>query len=146
MAQYLPQTLTELRKISGFGDAKIDQYGQQFLMLSLNTVNRNGLSSLIHEKSPKRERKQSNRGKETKRLIQRLRSFRLYKEGKAVDEIAKERNLTIQTIEGHLSHYVSIGDINIEELVSREKFLLIEPAIKNFAGRCHNTDKGKIGQ
>ncbi|MBK8142258.1 MAG: HRDC domain-containing protein [Chitinophagaceae bacterium] len=27
MAMYLPQTLTELRKISGFGDTKIEQYG-----------------------------------------------------------------------------------------------------------------------
>ena len=33
MAQYLPQTLDELRKISGFGNAKIESYGQQFLDL-----------------------------------------------------------------------------------------------------------------
>jgi len=40
MARYLPQTLTELRKISGFGDAKIEQYGQQFWRLSLIIVNK----------------------------------------------------------------------------------------------------------
>ena len=28
---YLPQTLDELEKISGFGKAKIENYGQQFL-------------------------------------------------------------------------------------------------------------------
>ncbi|MBK7290975.1 MAG: HRDC domain-containing protein [Chitinophagaceae bacterium] len=31
MARYLPQSLSELKKVSGFGDVKIEQYGQQFL-------------------------------------------------------------------------------------------------------------------
>lgn len=58
MARYLPQTLTELRKISGFGDAKIEQYGQQFLNIILEYCKANNLLSLIHEKAPKRERKE----------------------------------------------------------------------------------------
>jgi hypothetical protein len=51
-----------------------------------------------------------------------------------VTDIAETRSLTVATIESHLSHFVSNGDINIEELVSREKLLLIEPAIRNYEG------------
>jgi ATP-dependent DNA helicase RecQ len=144
MARYLPQALTELRKISGFGDAKTQKYGQQFLDIILGYCNEKGLSSLIHEKSPKRERKTSNAEKKNK-VDTKEESFKLYKKGKGVEEIAKERNLTKQTIEGHLAYYISIGEINISELVSREKILLIEPAAKTFSGGSLTPLKGKLG-
>ena len=40
--------------------------------------------------------------------------------------------MTVQTIEGHLAHYVAIGGINIENLVSRDKIVMIEPVIADF--------------
>jgi len=144
MTRYLPQTLSELRKISGFGDAKTQKYGQQFLDTILAYCNEKGLSSLIHEKIPKNEKKTSNPEKKSK-VDTKAESFRLYKEGKHVDEIAKERQLTQQTIEGHLAHYISTGEINISELVSREKILLIEPAAKTFSGGSLTPIKGKLG-
>lgn len=129
MARYLPQTLKELRKISGFGDAKIEQYGQKFLDKILDYCKENDLSSLIHEKVPKRERKTA--GEKKPKIDTKAETYRLYKEGKMFEEIAKERKLTIQTIEGHLAHYVKSGDININELISKEKIDLIESAAKN---------------
>lgn len=131
MARYLPQSLSELKKISGFGDAKIKQYGQEFLDVILNYCTENNLQSFIHQKSPKKEKKEPANGMKLK-IDTKAESFRLYKEGKTVSEIAKERNFATQTIEGHLAHYVERGEINIEELVSREKILLIEPALINF--------------
>ena len=144
MAQYLPQTLAELRKISGFGDAKIEQYGQPFLDIIITYCKQNNLSSLIHEKSAKRERKQS-LGEKKPKGDTKAESFKLFKQAMTVAEIAKARNLTIQTIEGHLSHYVSNGEINIEDLVSREKILLIEPAVKDFEGGSITPIKEKLG-
>ncbi|MDP4262463.1 MAG: helix-turn-helix domain-containing protein [Bacteroidota bacterium] len=144
MARYLPQTLGELRKISGFGDAKIEQYGQQFLEVILEYCKENGLSSLVQEKLLKRERKQSN-GEKKAKIDTKAESFRFYKQGMSVTEIAKARNLAIQTIEGHLAHYVSIGEIKIEELVSPGKIVLIQPAIKNFQGGPVTLIKEKLG-
>lgn len=145
MAMYLPQTLIELRKISGFGDAKIEQYGQQFLdVISAYSKERN-LFSLIHEKSPKRERKERT-GPAKKKGDTHAESFRLYKEGKTIADIAKERNLTSNTIEGHLAKFVRCGDISIHELVSREKFILIESALKNFDGVSVIPVKEKLGE
>jgi ATP-dependent exoDNAse (exonuclease V) alpha subunit len=143
MAMYLPQTLPELRKISGFGDAKIQQYGQQFLDVILEYSRENNLFSLIHEKSPKRERKEKT-GPAKKKGDTHAESFRLYKEGKNIAEIAKERNLTSNTIEGHLAKFVRRGDISIHELVSREKFILIESALKDFDGTTTSPVKQKL--
>lgn len=145
MARYLPVNLTDLRKISGFGEAKTEKYGQQFLDIIIEYCHEKNLSSLIHEKIPKRERKTAESEKKNK-IDTKAESFRLYKEGKGVEEIAKERNLTQQTIEGHLAHYVSIGEIDISELVSREKVLLIEPIAKTFSGKSLTPIKEKLGR
>jgi len=145
MSRYLPQTLVEIRKISGFGDAKTEKYGQQFLNIILEYCGEKNLSSLIHEKNPKKEKKTES-GEKKKKIDTKTESFRLYKEGKRVDEIAKERSLTQQTIEGHLAYYISIGEINIEELVSKEKILLIEPIVKTLSGKSLAPIKEKLGR
>jgi hypothetical protein len=144
MARYLPQSLTELRKISGFGDARIEQYGQQFLDIILAYSMETGLSSLIQEKSPKRERKERT-GPAKKKGDTHAESFRMYKEGKTIAEIAKERNLAASTIETHLTRFVRWGDIKIEDLVSREKLVLIEKALTDFKGSSITPVKQQLG-
>jgi ATP-dependent DNA helicase RecQ len=134
--------LSELRRVSGFGDAKIEKYGQQFLDIILNYCKTNQLSSLIHNKTPKRERKEKSGEKKPDTKSE---TFNLYKNGKSVADIAKERSLTTQTIEGHLSHYVRTGEIEIRKLVSEEKIFLIEPHVKNFGGGSITPIKEKLG-
>jgi len=131
MATYLPQTVEELVQISGFGKAKAETYGQQFLEIIQAYAEERNLASSILEKNPKRKRKEKSEPKE-KKPDTKAETFQLYSAGKTVNEIAKERNLTVQTIESHLAHYISTGDIKIEELVSREKIVLIEPALQGF--------------
>jgi len=151
MATYLPQTLAELRKISGFGDAKIAQYGQQFLDIIVSYSKENNLTSLIHEKLPKRERKNTPAEKQrgTTSAIKKgdthAESLKLYKEGQTVADIAKTRNLTISTIETHLTKFVRSGDIKIEDLVSREKRIIIESAFKDFDGGSISPIKQQLG-
>ncbi len=139
MARYLPQTSEELLQISGFGKAKTEKFGQQFLDIIVKYCRENNLSSRIKEKLPKRIRKEEKSVKpDTKNE-----TYQLYKEGKTVVEIAAIRNLTQQTIEGHLAHYVKNGVIKIEELVSPEKIKLITPLLEDF----NNTSqiKEKLG-
>ncbi len=130
MARYLPQTLNELSQISGFGKVKTGKYGQRFLNVIIAYCTEQKLSSLIHEKISKRKRKEET----VLKTDTKLETFRLYKEGKTVAAIAAHRNFAPQTIEGHLAHFVQTGEIKIDELVSREKLILIEPAVKNFDG------------
>ena len=45
-------------------------------------------------------------------------SLELYKQGKSIAEIAKERNLAFTTIEGHLSDFIPTGEVEVNELIS----------------------------
>ena len=133
MATYLPQTTEELVQISGFGKAKVDTYGEQFLELIQAYAEERNLPCTIAEKNPKRQRKEKGEKEPSaKKPDTKTETFRLYQEGKTVAEISRERNLTTQTIEGHLAHFVANGTIKIEDLVSREKIILIEPALEEF--------------
>ena len=40
-------------------------------------------------------------------------------EGKTVFEIAKERNLTTNTIQGHLAHFITLGKVEITDLMKQ---------------------------
>ena len=66
-------------------------------------------------------------------------SFNLYKEGKVISEIAKERNLTISTIEGHLAYFIGNGYIDINTLVSKEKQKLVKDAVVIHGTLSHKT-------
>lgn len=140
MATYLPLTLEELNKINGFGEAKIAAYGQQFLDVIIQYAVENGLSSKINEKvEQQKKEKKEKAAKEPKAAKQvkvntKEETFKLYKQGMTADAIAKERMLTIQTIEGHLAFYVEKGEISIDELVNPGRREMIEPILKDFDG------------
>ena len=53
----------------------------------------------------------------------------LFKEGKNPDEIAKERKMSLGTIEGHLAHFVAKHEIKGSELVPQKKLDRILEAI-----------------
>jgi len=77
--------------------SKDDTYGNQFLTVIQQYCTEHGLSSRITEKSPKRERKESKLSKT--KIDTKAETYKLYKEGIAIGDIAKQRSLTIQTIE-----------------------------------------------
>ncbi|MFM7022703.1 MAG: helix-turn-helix domain-containing protein [Flavobacteriales bacterium] len=57
-------------------------------------------------------------------------SFKLYQEGKTIEDIAKERNLSPTTIESHLAHYVALGKIDAAIFINEEKMQQIITAAK----------------
>jgi GTPase SAR1 family protein/predicted transcriptional regulator len=60
-------------------------------------------------------------------------TFNLFKEGKTIKEIAKERSFVESTIEGHLAEYVKKGEIPIEDLVDTKKVKKILEVLKTDA-------------
>ena len=142
LARYLPQSLKELEQISGFGKAKIEKYGKQFIDIILNYCQENNLDSLIREKEVKKPLKLKNT---VEKPDTKLESFKLFKEGKSINEIASLRNLTTTTIESHLAVYIESGKINIEELVNPEILALIKPVLVDFDGKSIAPIKEKLG-
>lgn len=143
LTRYLPQNIQELSKISGFGKAKLESYGQQFIDIITAYTSQHQLSSLIHEKIPKKEKKAKDATKE--KTDTKLETYKMYQSGKNITEIAAVRNLSQTTIEGHLAYYVEKGAISIEDLVSKEKILLIEPLAKNIEGNAITPVKQQLG-
>ena len=59
----------------------------------------------------------------------RLTTFKLYKQGMAIKQIAKERDLHTRTIHSHLAHYVANGMLPVEDFVSAKNCDIIRSII-----------------
>ncbi|MGB4843796.1 MAG: helix-turn-helix domain-containing protein, partial [Ferruginibacter sp.] len=135
---YLPLNKKDLMQISGFGKAKVEKYGDEILetvesFCSLHNLESNMMAKLAN---PKRERKaKSTEPKSDTKTV----SFNLYKDGNDIASIAKERNLTISTIEGHLAWFIGNGDIDIDNLVSTEKQKQVKDAAATHGILSHKT-------
>lgn len=143
VATYLPSSKKDLMKLSGFGKAKAEKYGDDILEAVRDYCDRNNLESNMNAKeaNPKRERKAKPIEEKTPTNIT---SFNLFKEGKSIAEIAKERSFSVGTIEGHLASFVASKQINIDDLVSVEKQLLIKDAAKTYGKEGFKTLKENL--
>lgn len=59
-------------------------------------------------------------------------SYEMFKSGKSIAEIAKERDLAKTTIEGHMTTFIRNGDIDILQIMDEEKVQEIRSALKRF--------------
>lgn len=125
---WLPLSTKELLQVSGFGKAKVEKYGDDIIAAVESFCQRNGIESNMAEKpvTVKKERREKSSAPktDTKQV-----SYQLFREGKSIPEICAERNLVQVTIEGHLAHFVASGQIDIDELVSKQKQQQIKDAL-----------------
>lgn len=59
-------------------------------------------------------------------------TYKMFREGKSIKEIAQARSLTVGTIENHLSHFVETGDLKVGEVVSPQHQKMIRGIVKSF--------------
>lgn len=128
MVLCLPQSREALKMISGFGEIKSRQFGDEFLGIIRHYCDEHNLHE-DPEALPVKERKKKNPAVK-KKSDTRQTSFELFRQGKSVKEIAAERKLTMSTIEGHLAVYVESGELEINELVSPAKQETVDSAIR----------------
>ena len=139
LSTYLPLNKKDLMKIGGFGKAKTEKYGDEILEAIESYCSSRGLSGNM-DAQPKialkttKQNSSANHKTDTKAL-----SYDLFKQGMSIKEIAEERKLTIGTIEVHLSHFISLGKININDVVPVPKQELIRNAIKIHGALSHKT-------
>ena len=92
-----------------------------FVPKQLKTPKKTGRTS---EKKPVKEKKEDTK----------VTTFKLYKQGHSIKEIAKERDLNQQTIVRHLAHYVAKGMLAVEEFVSQSKIDAVREAMACLGG------------
>ena len=89
-----------------------------FVPKQLKTPKKTGRTS---EKKPVKEKKEDTK----------VTTFKLYKQGHSIKEIAKERDLNQQTIVRHLAHYVAKGMLAVEEFVPESRADAIREAVES---------------
>lgn len=143
MCLYLPRTIEDLNKIKGFGPVKSRQYGKFFLEIIEQYCEENNIISPKKTIKPKKEKekKADKKKADTKEL-----SYQLFKMGKSVEEIALERQLAKSTIEGHLLHYIQVGQIALKELMTAKKITIIQNAIKQIESNDFKLLKEHLGE
>lgn len=114
----LPRTEKELLKVKGMGKIRVEKYGQEILETIAVYCEENGINL-------KNEQKKEDK-KPTKQI-----SLELFKSGMTVKEIAKERSLTVGTIESHLASFIPSGDVDVLELIPLKKYKKMVKAIES---------------
>ena len=107
--------------------AKIAQFGEDIVEIIAAYCREKGidhdkLPQIDFEEKPKKEKKPK---VDTKQV-----TFDLLKAGNSVEEIAKERNLTSNTILNHLTYFVAQGELDATDFVSQNKLDLIADYFK----------------
>ncbi|MDR1602164.1 MAG: AAA family ATPase [Tannerella sp.] len=118
LARYLPMDSKALLLVNGIGAKKVEQFGAGIIEIIRTYCEENGLEEdgilrFDEKKPPPAPPKE-----DTRRI-----SFDLFraKTGKIIDEIASERDLTRQTVETHLSHFIAEGELDARMLLPAEK-------------------------
>ncbi|WP_207424099.1 helix-turn-helix domain-containing protein [Desertivirga brevis] len=132
----LPSSLYELEKIKGVGKQKVKQYGQQILQI---------INDYCGENDIKRSSSRNSVDKEKSNPDTKRQSLELFKAGKQISEIAKERNLTAGTVEGHLISYIGTAELDFYELVPKKKAQQIIETIETQRLRSLNEIKSILG-
>ena len=120
IAACLPGTRQALRQIKGVGKATVEKYGTQITAIVSDYCREHAIEP---QQTPAEPVVESKTGKNTKQV-----SYELFLQGKSIQEIADTRGLVRGTIETHLAHFVGLGELNINALVSQDKIALIKRA------------------
>ncbi|WP_296317899.1 helix-turn-helix domain-containing protein [Winogradskyella sp. UBA3174] len=125
MCEILPTSKQELKEVHGMGKTRIEKYGTEILKVIKSYCDENDIEtsndvSVFEEFKPKKQKG------DTKNI-----SLELFKRGKSIDQIAIERDLNSNTIFGHLAGFISSGEIEVTELMSKTHYSELKKIIPN---------------
>ncbi len=123
MCTVLPMDKGELLNIKGMGKVRIAKYGNEILEIIKRYVEENKVE-IPHIDFGKKQKPAPK--KDTKKI-----SLDMLNAGKTIEEIAKERSLVLSTIEGHLAYYIAKDELNLEDIVGKEKAAELLSAIRS---------------
>ena len=151
LAIHLPRTTAELKTIRGVGKRTVQKYGENLLALITAYRDHHKIRSVSPPAKPlpqttgaeatknKKKKEKKQKPTDTKQA-----SLTLFNQGMAIDAIARERNLSQPTIEGHLCHFVTAGELDIDRLVPPDKQQTIEAVLKTVSGKFLTEIKEKL--
>ncbi|MED0998845.1 DNA helicase RecQ [Bacillus mobilis] len=131
MCAKMPQSESELLTVKGIGEHKLVKYGTHFLQAVQHFIEENPNYAETIKTEVVTERKKSGKASANSHLE----TYEMYKQAIDLDEIAKERGLSRQTIENHLIRSFEDGmEVDWNRFVPAEYESLIETAVQNAEG------------
>ena len=111
LCEKMPVTEKQLKKINGIGKVRLKRYGKEIIEIIQSYCIANNIE--MKEDTPELIKPKTN----TKLL-----SLQAFQDGKNIQQIAQERELTSNTIFGHLASFIPTGEVQITDLMPVEKF------------------------
>ncbi|PEA21569.1 DNA helicase RecQ [Bacillus cereus] len=131
MCAKMPQSDSELLTVKGIGEHKLVKYGSHFLQAVQHFIEENPNYAETIKTEVVSERKKSGKASANSHLE----TYEMYKQGIDLNEIAKDRGLSRQTIENHLIRCFEDGmEVDWNSFVPAEYETLIETAVQNAEG------------
>ncbi|MDF2571607.1 MAG: recQ [Sporomusa sp.] len=139
MSQHHPTDLTALRQIKGVGELKLQKYGGDFLAVITKYLGENTIAASTMSVTPASEpvkkavsKKNSSKSEtEPSHVV----TLEMYRQGIALDEIAKARDLTVNTVQNHLVRCASEGlAVDWDKLIPAQYEELMIARIKEIGG------------
>ncbi|MEI5926833.1 DNA helicase RecQ [Bacillus sp. TD10] len=131
MCAKMPQSDSELLTVKGIGEHKLVKYGSHFLQAVQHFIDENPNYAETIKTEVVSEWKKSGKASANSHLE----TYEMYKQGIDLNEIAKERSLSRQTIENHLIRCFEDGmEVDWNSFVPAQYESLIETAVQNAEG------------
>ncbi|PEI39776.1 DNA helicase RecQ [Bacillus pseudomycoides] len=131
MCAKMPQSETELLQVKGIGEHKLAKYGSHFLQAVIHFMEQNPDYAETMKTEVVTERKKSGKASANSHLE----TYEMYKQGTELSTIAKERDLSRQTVENHLIRCYEEGmEVDWPSFVPAEYESLIESAVQHAEG------------
>ncbi|MEG7860056.1 MULTISPECIES: DNA helicase RecQ [Bacillus] len=131
MCAKMPQSDSELLTVKGIGEHKLVKYGSHFLQAVQHFIEENPNYAETVKTEVVTERKKSGKASANSHIE----TYEMYKQGIDLDEIAKERGLSRQTIENHLIRSFEDGmEVDWNSFVPAKYEQMIETAVQNAEG------------
>jgi len=106
MCKRIPGDRNQMLKVSGVGNTKLDKYGGIFIEAIHKYADENNILTSQDVSEDAEQKTDKNR---ESRADTKIATYKLYKAGLSISEIAAERDLTIRTVEEHLLDCASKG-------------------------------------
>jgi len=116
IVKFLPTTTKSFKMIEGFGDTKLKKYGKPISEMVEKYCKNLNIKMDLSVAEATLQLQNPPKKKDTKTV-----TLEMFEAGKSIEDIAKDRGFVKTTIEGHLSHFIGEGKVDIFKIIDREK-------------------------
>ncbi|MFC4262932.1 helix-turn-helix domain-containing protein [Ferruginibacter yonginensis] len=116
----LPTNNRALLLINGFGKAKVDKYGDEIIKAVVDYCDEHQIESPAAALNTTTKTKKTTKPKAAataKKVDTKQSTFELFQQGKTIIEIATIRQLTVATIEGHITAFIEKGLVDVHQFL-----------------------------